>query len=419
MEICLHTRQRAYPIVALILFLLSAVMLVRLEAHTLGVLGLLCLPVLAVASRFESVQFDGSQLQLKGPVTFFISLVTGQTRSILIHEIEMIATESTRLRYRPDRIRYRYRTLVVGNNWEVGLHSSEPGYTTLVKALFHTVGESKLDPRSSELLHYLDSTPDLSDYDLPQDYLAQLPTHLLRGIANSLRLAGRMRQALNCFTMAYQREPNNPHLLYEMGRFLRSLAAYEDPRLNTRSSACLRLAARMSRNEPHLLERIGETYFERLEYERASKCFTRALELDPNLFRAHVGLAEIALRSGKLAHVAHFYSTAAQSSADTAQIRLAQREADYYERLCSDEDYLEAEVSRITILRHLRWARTASATVFLISLTVVSLAGSLLASFESLGWSITASSGIVWVGTTVGFQLFSKRLDFTLFASQD
>lgn len=409
----LRTRQRFYLITAAILGLLSLAVVYRFS-YWIGGLGLLVTAAVYACSYLECIIFDGNALTRTGPITWLLAQFSGQNWYLPIGEIEMIATESTRLRFPPDRIRYRYRTLVLGSQAEFVLNSSEPGYPQLAKALFCSVGEDKLDPRSSELLYYFDTVEGYESFDFPQDHLSKLPTQLLRSIANGLRLSGQMRQALNCFMVAYQREPNNPHLLYEMARFLRSLAALDGPRLLTRSSACLRLAARISQNEPRLLERIGETYFERLEYDRASRCFARALELDPNLFRAHVGMAEIALRSGKLAHVAHFYSTAAHSTLDAAQARLANREASYYGRLCSDEDYLEAEINRITMLRHLRWIRTAAATVFFIALTAACLVSAFFAPLETLSWSFVISSSFLWAVATLGLQWYNKRLDATV-----
>ena len=127
-----------------------------------------------------------------------------------------------------------------------------------------------------------------------------------------------------------------------MARFFHTSAQTEDARLLQRSDACLRLASRLAHKEPDLLERIGEAFFERLDYKRAADCFRRALEFDPARFRANIGLAEIALRDGKLAHVAHYYGAAAGND-DRALARMASREAQYYERLISDEWFLESD----------------------------------------------------------------------------
>jgi tetratricopeptide (TPR) repeat protein len=168
-------------------------------------------------------------------------------------------------------------------------------------------------------------------------------------MANSLRLAGRLAQASSYFRIAYEKEPRNAELLYEMSRFFRSSAQTDDARLIQRSDACLRLASRLAHEAPDLLERIGEAFYERLDYKRATECFRRAIALDPNRFRANVGLAEIALKDGKLAHVARYYNAAA-ATRDVTLARMAEREARYYERLAGDEDFLEKELDRIRLL---------------------------------------------------------------------
>jgi tetratricopeptide (TPR) repeat protein len=193
-----------------------------------------------------------------------------------------------------------------------------------------------------------------------------------------------------------------------MSRFLRSSAQTLDPRMLQRSDACLRLASRLAREAPDLLERIGEVFFERLDYKRAADCFRRVLEVDASRFRANVGLAEIALRDGKLAHVAHYYN-AASASQDLALAKLARREAGYYQRLMSDDDFLEAELRRIRTVNQVRWARKLSALIFLIAWTVGSIVGRFVPPVQSYGWALMATSGLVWCVCALILQYFRNR----------
>jgi tetratricopeptide (TPR) repeat protein len=235
-----------------------------------------------------------------------------------------------------------------------------------------------------------------------------MPMPLLRRAANALRLAGRLSQASSYFRIAYEREPRNPKLLYEMSRFFHSSAQSEDTRLLQRSDACLRLASRLAVEEPDLLERIGEVFFERLDYKRASDCFRRALAFDPARFRANVGLAEIALRDGKLAHAAHFYSAAA-GSRDASLARMARREADYYERLVSDDDFLEAELRRIRAANHLRWSRRLATMTFFGAWLLAALMGRISPNLESYGWALMAMCGIFWLASTIILRHLTRR----------
>jgi tetratricopeptide (TPR) repeat protein len=409
--LCVRTEQRAYHLAAGVALMLAGVAL-RLRHPVLGGVLLTGFPLLLVLARFERIEFDGDLVRRTGFYALLMHALQRQPRAFRTAEIELIATEASRLRFHSGRVRYRYRTIIIASGGEFVLYSTTPGYQPFVKLLFQAAGESKLDPRSSELLHYLDATAHFENVELRRELLAQLPTQLLRSVANHMRLAGRMRQAMDFFTLAHQREPNNPHLLYEMGRFLRSMAATENPRLLNRSNACLRLAARISLQEPHLLERIGETYFERYDYERATRCFTRAIEIDPSLFRARIGLAEIALRAGKLARVAHFYYEAAYATTDAAQNRLARREAQYYERLSNDDEYLEAEVRRMASLHSLRRMRVMSAVVFCLTWLVVGLFGRTSETLEEAGLAAMISAGMTWISTLIGFQWRRKRIAF-------
>jgi tetratricopeptide (TPR) repeat protein len=175
-----------------------------------------------------------------------------------------------------------------------------------------------------------------------------------------------------------------------------------------RSDACLRLASRLAGEAPDLLERIGEAFFERLDYKRATDCFRRALTFDPARFRANIGLAEIALRDGKLAHVAHFYN-AASASDDAALARLARREAHYYERLVRDDDFLEAELRRIRAANQIRWVRRLAALSFFGAWLTAGIVGRLAPTIEEFGWAVMAMSALVWCAAFLGLRYFTRR----------
>src|SRR6266540_1200748 len=113
-----------------------------------------------------------------------------------------------------------------------------------------------------------------------------------------------------------------------------------------------RLISNCAEKEPGLLASIGESFLEWGETARAQSSSQRVLELQPGNFRARMGLAHLALREGKLAHVIHQYRDAAAAASDKALSRHAGREAEYYARLNDDDDYLTAELRRINWLQH-------------------------------------------------------------------
>ena len=233
---------------------------------------------------------------------------------------------------------------------------------------------------------------------------------LLRLAANELRAAGRLREAAEAFRRALLVTPHDGWLLYEFARFLRSQAsALSDARLLSRSRAGLRLAARRAREDAQLLARIGESFFEFGEMQRAGDVFRRALDLQPRAFRAETGLAEIALRNGKLAHVIHHYQAATRIAPDEALARLARREGDYYSLLNDDDDYLSAELRRINWLQTSQTARRISARLTLASILLAFVGAALDDTLSAVGWSLAASSLAAWIGVSFAGRYLSQR----------
>jgi tetratricopeptide (TPR) repeat protein len=233
---------------------------------------------------------------------------------------------------------------------------------------------------------------------------------LLRRTANELRAAGRLREAAEAFRRALLVMPTDGWLIYEFARFLRSQASVlGDARLLARSRAGLRLAGWRGRGDAVLLSRIGESFVEYSEVEHATRAFRRALELDPGAFRAEMGLAEVALRNGQLAHVIHHYTTAARVTSDRALVRLARHEADYFSRLNDDDEYLAAELRRINWLQSIFRARRLASRVTLASLLLALLGGSLAEPLSDVGWSLASSSLVCWIGVALTSRLLTPR----------
>src|SRR5262249_12890507 len=317
-----------------------------------------------IAALFDRIEVDGEGIRPRGALAFVLSKLFRVRCNLSVKDIETITTEATSVSFASGDAKLIYRTRISGGGVEIVVRSHRSSYLAFIRALFRAAGPSKLDPRSHELFEYFESGRALKESPVLKSDIAAMPVSRLRSVANSLRLAGRLAQASSYFRVAYEKEPRNPGLLYEMSRFFHSSAHRDDARLIQRSDACLRLASRLAGEQPELLERIGEAFFERLDYKRATECFRRALASDPARFRANIGMAEIALRDGKLAHVAHFYQ-AASGGVDAALSRMAEREARYYERLMGDDEFLEAELRRIRISNQIRWTQRLASAAFL------------------------------------------------------
>ena len=398
-------------------------------------------PLCALTDR---VNFDGRALARQGLVALIYRLVTGRRLELKVSEIEHVETSAVRTLRRGGRVRYRYRSEVMGDRISFRFASGGESYRRMVKTMFALVPEEKLDARSRELRDYLSDRKSLrstlnllhlasskvldgatADFD---HHAKRIIRHqraggtgepssadvergrLLRRAANELRAAGRLREAAEAFRRALLVMPKDGWLIYEFARFLRSQAGVMgDARLLARSRAGLRLAGQRGCTDASLLSRICESFVEYSEMEHAARAFRRALEIDPTAFRAEMGLAEVALRNGQLAHVIHHYDAATRIASDRALSRLARRESDYYARLNDDDEYLSAELKRINWLQSIFRARRIAARVTLASLLLAFLGGSIDESVADIGWSLASSSLICWIGVAILTRFLTPR----------
>lgn len=421
-----------------------ALLLLRTErdlaAFAVLITGWILTPAIAFTDRLS---FDGQVLTRRGAVAFVMRLVRGRPLELNFADVERVETSAVRTLRRGGRVRYRYRSEIAGKGVSFILASGGGSYRRMVRALFPLVHDDKLDARSRELRDYLPdpkalratlgllhlASSDVLDgatSDLHQngkrsirhqrantDPVINMDAErgqLLRLAANELRAAGRLREAAEAFRRALLMMPHDAWLIYEFARFLRSQAsAVGDARLLKRSRASLRLAVQRGADDAALLSRIGESYFEFGDLKLAERVFQRALELEPRALRAELGLAEAALRSGKLAHVVHHYSAAARIATDEALARFARREADYYAQLNDDDDYLAAELRRIGWLQNMQRARRIAARTTFASILLALVGASVDESLSSIGWSLASSAIIAWIGVALVSRFFTQR----------
>ena len=243
---------------------------------------------------------------------------------------------------------------------------------------------------------------------------------MLRAAANQLRIAGRLRESAEAFRRALLVMPNDSGLIYEFARLLRSQAsALGQARLLSRARAALRLAvsreivnASSEYQAGRLLNSMGETFLELGAAELAARAFRRALEINPRTFRAQLGLADVALRDGKLAHVIHHYNDAARIASDEALVRFARREADYYARLNDDEDYLAAELRRINWLQNAQRVQSLAARSGLASILLALVGPAISPMAGAMGLAFAISSIVAWAGTLLATRFLRPRRRF-------
>ena len=411
------------------------------DAWALLLIGLtwLSVPLLAFFDRFA---FDGISLRRQGPLSSFLRLFRVYPKRLDVADFETVETSAVRTLRRGGSVRYRYRTEINGKGRRFVLASGGRNYRRMVRELFPLIHEDKLDNRSRDLRDYLNEPSSLNRKTrlsqlAPEDVLDRAKSdfklggksaerhakpqvefspeeaeraHLLRRLGNELRVSGRLREAGEAFRRALNVTPRGAWLIYDFARLLRSQAsANSDARLLSRARAALRLACTRAGNDLVLLPLIGECLLECGDARQAKLVLEKAVDIDRDNYKARLGLADLALREGKLAHVIHHYHEAARVSSEQALVRYARREAEYYGRLNSDDEYLTTELRRINWLQTITRVRRLSARVTNAAILVALAGGFVDLTLGSVGWSIASSSLIVWILTLIGTRILFER----------
>lgn len=394
-------------------------------------------PLLVFTDRLS---FDGTTLRRSGFGALPWRIFKRRVMRIALSDIEKIEVTSLRTLRRGGNVRYRYRVEISGNESAVSFASGGRQFRRMVQALLPRIAEHKLDARACELRdHLVDAraarseatrlgiAPALVLENAAEAAEKRIEKHrrenlhvtseqelervvLLRRTANDLRMAGCLQQSAEAFRRALLITPRNAWMIYEYARLLKSQAsAFGDARLLGRACAALKLAALRGRRDARLLERVGESFLEYCDPARAARTFRQALEVDENSYRAQLGLAEVALGDGKLAHVIHHYNDAVRCAPDKATARLARRESDYYSRLNSDEDYLAAELRRMNWLEGAGRIQRLTARVSFAALLMALVGSSIDQVVAGLGWAMASSSIIAWSGSLITRKFLSSR----------
>lgn len=409
--------------------------------------------VIPIVIATDRISFDGEALARRGLIAVWARLIKGHAIRLPLDDIERAETTAVRTLRRGGSVRYRYRTEVAGKRANF-VFASGRGYRQLMKLTFASVAEDKLDARTRELRDYLTDAKSLrqtlallriasatvldNSVDESNPRAGRKIRHqravpgekssvediergkLLGVAANQLRVAGRLRESAEAFRRALLATPNDVALLYDFSRLLRSQAsAMGQAKLLSRARAALRLAVfRESRrvtgdSSPEgLLARMGETFLEFGDAERAARAFRGALETDARTFRAQLGLADVALREGKLAHVIHHYNDAARIASDESLVRFARRESEYYSRLNDDEEYLAGELRRINWLQSSQKVQRLAARTSFASILIALIGPGISPAAGAMALAMATSSVVAWTGSLLVVKFLKPRRRF-------
>lgn len=400
----------------------------------------------------DKIVFDGKRLSRSGILPRLWAALNNSRRRLRISDIEQVETQALRALKRGGNVFYRYRTSIQGKNLRFAFASGGEDYRQMIHRLFGVLPENVLDNRSIELRDYLAEPKEtlmkaqfakIPSAGVLEDALNALLTgkrntqkksekkiifedieekaDYLRQLANELRLSGYLLQALEAFRRALILKPDDGWLLFEFARCLYSYAATErNERLEKRAIAVLRLAERRAENDGELLARIGESYFQYGDWRRAEKVFQKSSDKNDSNFRSIRGLAEIALREGKIAYVIHHFSNANRLADTNSLRRWTNDEADYFSRLNSDDEYMELEISRINLLDTLNNLRKTSLKISLFGFPAI-LIGIVLFDdlIANIGWAVSSIAIIVWCFLRLSQTFLSTRIPFELLDDEE
>lgn len=403
--------------------------------------GWLALPFLAWTDR---IVFDGKRLSRTGFLSRFWAWLNSTKYRLKISDVEQVESQALRALKRGGTVFYRYRTTIQGKNLKFAFASGGEDYRRMIHTILPLLPEAILDNRSIELRDYLHEPKEI----LMKAEFARIPSadvlessfnksqnradknrrarrnekivgdgemekaDYLHQLANELRLSGYLLQSLEAFRRALVLNPKDARLLFDFARCLHSFAGSErSDRLKRKAFAALRLAERRAADgDGELLARMGESYFQYGDWQHAAAAFTKAVDRAGASFRSARGLAEIALREGKIAHVIHQFSNANRLAETAALRRWTQSEQDYFSRLNSDDDYMEMEISRVNLLENLENAKKTCLKIAFAGFPTIIFGLILDDLITNIGWAISCIALLIWVGLMLSQNLLSSRI---------
>jgi tetratricopeptide (TPR) repeat protein len=429
---------------ALLLSAFFSAFLIYLEIDWAGLLlfvaGWTFFPILLWTDR---IVFDGKRITRTGLLPRIWARLNNFRYRLKLTDVEQVETQSLRALKRGGNVFYRYRTSLQGKNLKFAFASGGEDYRQMIHQIFPLLPENALDNRSIELRDYLHDPKEI----LMKAEFAKIPSaevlesslnnvkhrsaklkskeigieelekaDYLHQLANELRLSGYLLQSLEAFRRALVLNPKDAWLIFDFARCLHSFAGSEhNKNLERKAFAALRIAEKRGREDGAFLARLGECYFQYGKRRRARQAFQKAVEAAGESFRSVRGLAEIALREGKIAHVIHNFSTANRLAETSALRRWTQSEGEYFSRLNADEDYMELEISRVNLLENLDGLKKTALRAALFGFPAI-LFGLLTEDnlIANIGWAISSAAILVWAGLFASQNLLSTRVPMDL-----
>lgn len=419
----------------------AAVFFLYIDNRALLLLFVTVAAIFVVGALSDRIVFDGRRLRRLGLFPFIWTRLNRSRTAIKLKDIEYVRTRALRSFKHGGRVLYAYRTTFYGRGLVLTVGPRGSRYRRMMRAVLPLLPAGVMDRQTIEVRDFLVDPGEVliearragipaadvlehsfADFRILRrgrlsgrvaaDDSGKESVDKLRTLANQLKVSGRLLQSLEAFRRALLVKPMDGWLLLESARCLHAFASVRrDEMLERRAAALMRLSERYGSNDLELLTTLGESYFQIGDWQRAGKVFQKAVRQRGGTARTLRGLAEIALREGKLAHVIHNFS-AANLVADTSALRRwTNAEVEYFSRLNTDDEYLELELGRVGLLGSLRTVRMSAVRISLFGFVVTATGLGLGdATVANIGWAVAGLAIMIFTIAGLLHRFFSQRI---------
>ncbi len=440
-EVAVRVAPGNYLVALLFTSFLSAFLLYVQADSWAGLLLVFAWTVLPYLAFTDRIVFDGRRIRRTGLIPKLWAAATATRDRIKINDVETVHTHLVRTIKRGANLIYTYRTTIYGKGKSFTVHSNRSAYGTFIERVLPILKEDLLDRRSIELRDHFAERSEIRERaraakippaEILEDSLggrkattsayggnaaeaenAERAAYL-HDLGNQLRISGLLPQSVEAFRRAARLMPRNPRLLLDFALCLKSYAsARKDGRVERRARALIRLAERRAGDDTHLLSQIGESYFQFGDWDRSAAVFRRIADRTGRQFRTLMGLAEISLHEGKIAHVIHNFTAAFESAATPALKRWTRQELDYFSRLNDDEEYMELEISRLNLLDSMDSVKRSALRIAIVGFPAIAI-GLLIEDslVTDIGWAVSLFSFTIWAAMILGINMLSARIPY-------
>jgi hypothetical protein len=118
--------------------------------------------------------------------------------------------------------------------------------------------------------------------------------------------------------------------------------------------------------------------------------------------------------------VIHHFSAANRLAETPALRRWSRAEADYFSNLHSNDEYMELEIGRVSLLESVERAKRTTLHLTFLGFPAIVI-GMILEDnvVANIGWAVSTVSILIWTGLMITTNLLAQRIPIEIVASDD